>query len=102
MHNFYIFFLCYFHTIVVLRIFQYIPKSLFEIKLVGTHFKFIVALRFCHIYFFILELVFIDSTSYLDKHNLRFFLLVASSVAGGLPLGNFIAFHVFLSTEREN
>ena len=33
------------------------------------------------------ELVFVDSTSNLDEHNLRFFLLCTHSVAGGLPLG---------------
>ena len=33
------------------------------------------------------ELVFIDSTSNLEGHNLRFFLLCTHSVAGALPLG---------------
>ncbi|XP_066936171.1 uncharacterized protein [Clytia hemisphaerica] len=33
------------------------------------------------------ELVFIDSTSNLDEHNLRFFLLLTHSVCGALPLG---------------
>ncbi|XP_066917456.1 uncharacterized protein [Clytia hemisphaerica] len=42
------------------------------------------------------EIVFIDSTSNLDEHNLRFFLLVTHSVAGALPLGIIIT-----SDERE-
>lgn len=33
------------------------------------------------------ELVFIDSTSNLEEHNLRFFLLCTHSVVGALPLG---------------
>ena len=79
---------------------EYLPKFSFEIKLDGTHYEFSVAVRLGHIIFLYQirqssELVFIDSTSNLDENNLRFFLLVTHSVAGALPLGNFIAFHVF-------
>ena len=49
--HFFIFFLCYFCTNVVLRFFEYIPKSSYEIKLVRIHYKFTVGLGFCYIYF---------------------------------------------------
>ena len=32
-------------------------------------------------------MVFVDSTSNLDEHNLRFFPLITHSVCGALPLG---------------
>ena len=43
------------------------------------------------------ELVFVDSTSNLDEHNLRFFMLCTHSVAGGLPLGI-----ILMSDEKED
>ena len=42
-----------------------------------------------------------NSTLNLYKHNLQFFLLVTHSLAGGLPLCNFIAFHMSISIERK-
>ena len=99
---FFLFFLCYFSITAVLRSFKYVSKFSFEIKLDGTYYEFtglsaftcsklttetleqsvkivtrttLLALRSCHIIFSILdlsELIFIDSTSNLGKHNLLF------------------------------
>ena len=42
-------------------------------------------------------MLFIDSTSSLEEHNVRFFLLCTHSVAGALPLGM-----ITTSDERES
>ena len=42
------------------------------------------------------ELVFVDSTSNLDEHNLRFFLLCIHSIAGTLPLGKKMFSRIFI------
>ena len=61
--QFFLFFFCYFGTTVVLRFFEHVPKSSFEIKLDGaTHYKFTVALRLCH--FFILDSTIIRTSIY--------------------------------------
>ena len=39
MHVF-LFFLCYFCIVVVLRFFEYVPKSSFDLKLGGTYYEF--------------------------------------------------------------
>ena len=61
--RFFFLFLYYFFTTVVLRFFEYVPKSSFQIKLDGTHYEFTVALRLCHI-FFILDLTVIRTCIY--------------------------------------
>ena len=42
------------------------------------------------------ELVFVDSTSNLDEHNVRFFLLYIHSIAGALPLGKNMLSQIFI------